>query len=236
MNKEQIGRIIGVVISCIVALLAVFGYDTGVIQPRQAAVHGTEPLARAVGDTNFTNLVTSGGVTAGGSVIAGGSLAAVGPAALNGGLTVDTTAFSVADGTGATVISGTLAVSGTTTLQAVSGQAMTAGGLIAANAGIANGSFYRASAGTTITATNGAAVSLASKQWQPLTSASDVTPTVTIPTAGTLVCVVNLGSYTITLQDTGNQVLASDAALGQYDVLCGYSDGTRFMEIARSNN
>lgn len=36
--------------------------------------------------------------------------------------------------------------------------------------------------------------------------------------------------------DIGAQVLTAAIALGQYDWLCGYSDGTRFMEIGRADN
>jgi hypothetical protein len=38
------------------------------------------------------------------------------------------------------------------------------------------------------------------------------------------------------IQDTGNQVLAGDLTLGQYDVLILWFDGTRWVEISRSNN
>jgi len=62
---------------------------------------------------------TAGGltVTAGGATVtAGGLTVTAGNTALNGGLTMDTSAFSVADTTGNTVVSGTLTVSNTSSL------------------------------------------------------------------------------------------------------------------------
>jgi len=38
LTKEQISQIIGIVISAVIALLAVFGYDVGVVQPRFVAL------------------------------------------------------------------------------------------------------------------------------------------------------------------------------------------------------
>ena len=46
----------------------------------------------------------------------------------------------------------------------------------------------------------------------------------------------NTGSNAINIADSGNQVLTAAIALGQYDWLCGYSDGTRYMEIGRADN
>lgn len=71
---------------------------------------------------------------------------------------------------------------------------------------------------------------------QPITIATAGTVPLTIPSAGVRVCIHNTGSQAVTIADTGNQVLASNFAMGQYDVLCGFSDGTRFIETSRSNN
>ncbi len=71
---------------------------------------------------------------------------------------------------------------------------------------------------------------------QPVTIATAGTVPLTIPSAGVRVCIHNTGSQAVTIADTGNQVLAGNFALGQYDVLCGFSDGTRFIETSRSNN
>lgn len=71
---------------------------------------------------------------------------------------------------------------------------------------------------------------------QPITAAGTAAPPITIPAAGSIVCVYNSGTAVITIADSGNQVLSAAADLGQYDFLCGFSDGTRFIEFARSNN
>lgn len=71
---------------------------------------------------------------------------------------------------------------------------------------------------------------------QPVSMATAGTVPVTIPPAGQIVCVWNTGSETVTIADTGNQMLSASGALGQYDTLCFISDGTRVLEFARSNN
>lgn len=71
---------------------------------------------------------------------------------------------------------------------------------------------------------------------QPVSMATAGTVPITIPPAGQVVCVWNTGSEVVTIADTGNQILSASAALGQYDSVCGISDGTRFIEFARSNN
>lgn len=71
---------------------------------------------------------------------------------------------------------------------------------------------------------------------QPVSMATAGTVPITVPSAGRVVCLWNTGSQGATIADSGNQVLAGNITLGQYDVLCGISDGTRFIEITRSNN
>lgn len=71
---------------------------------------------------------------------------------------------------------------------------------------------------------------------QPVSIATAGTVPITVPAAGQIVCIYNTGSEVFTIADSGNQVLSASGALGQYDVVCGISDGTRFIEFARSNN
>jgi len=47
---------------------------------------------------------------------------------------------------------------------------------------------------------------------------------------------VNVGSNTITLTDTGTLKLSANAALGQYDTITLQSDGTNWIELAKANN
>ena len=71
---------------------------------------------------------------------------------------------------------------------------------------------------------------------QPISIATAGTVPLTIPSAGVQFCVWNTGSQAVTIADSGNQVLAGNFAMGQYDVLCMFSDGTRLIERSRSNN
>lgn len=71
---------------------------------------------------------------------------------------------------------------------------------------------------------------------QPITMATAGTVPITVPSAGRVVCMWNTGTQGVTVADNSTQQLAGAMTLGQYDVLCGISDGTRFIEITRSNN
>ncbi len=79
-DKAKLGQIIGILLSALLALAAVYGYDVKVIQPREAV----EPVPLVVerGMTNFNDLsvdsVTATGAVSAGSVSAG-SLASAGP-------------------------------------------------------------------------------------------------------------------------------------------------------------
>lgn len=55
-------------------------------------------------------------------------------------------------------------------------------------------------------------------------------------TAGDLLVVINTGTNTVTITDTGTMKLAGNAALGQYDSLMLIFDGTNWVEIARADN
>lgn len=121
---------------------------------------------------------------------------------------------------------------GTTQTWAVSGSSgnMTVGGVTTLAAAL-----NKITASSTITATDGSPIT-ATATINTLTAAGAVTPTLAIPAAGVYACFYNTSANAILIQDTGNQVLAGDATLGQYDTLCVWSDGTRAIEISRSNN
>lgn len=57
-----------------------------------------------------------------------------------------------------------------------------------------------------------------------------------VSTAGRLIVLVNVGSNTITLTDTGTLKLSGNIALGQYDSLELISDGTNWIQLATTNN
>ena len=48
--------------------------------------------------------------------------------------------------------------------------------------------------------------------------------------------ITNIGTNTITITDTAPLIMAGNLALGQYDNLTLRSDGTRWIEMGRSNN
>lgn len=76
MDKATISKIVTILLTAAVALAAVFGYDVGIIQPREtdALILSQIPESRAVGDTNLTNLVLTGDLTVAGDVATSGAL------------------------------------------------------------------------------------------------------------------------------------------------------------------
>lgn len=55
-------------------------------------------------------------------------------------------------------------------------------------------------------------------------------------TEGRLLILVNVGSNTITLTDTGTLKLSGNIALGQYDSVSLVADGTNWIQLATANN
>ena len=74
------------------------------------------------------------------------------------------------------------------------------------------------------------------RSFQQISAAATAGVTVTTLAKGTELTLLNMGSNTITISDTGTTMLESNAALGQYDTLTLISDGTNMVELARSNN
>ena len=171
------------------------------------------------------------------------ALTATGASALDGGITVDTTNFIVHGTTGAvttasSVTAASAAIGGgyaSTGCDIAATGALSCSGLLTGSAGATIGGLVTLTAASPATVTDGAAFAI-SGAWQPITAAGPVTPTITIPAAGVDACIENTAAQAITIVDTGNQVLTADAVLNQYDVLCGHSDGTRFIETSRANN
>lgn len=62
------------------------------------------------------------------------------------------------------------------------------------------------------------------------------TSAVAAGTAGDVLTLINVGSNTITLTDTGTLKLSGNAALGQYDSLVLLSDGTNWVQLAKTDN
>ena len=70
-----------VLAAILVALLSILGYDASIVQPGLAALRGDQTISlAATGDTNFTNVVASGDLTAGDDITAGDDLTVTGAA------------------------------------------------------------------------------------------------------------------------------------------------------------
>lgn len=135
LSREQWGKIGYALIVFVIALASVFGYDLGVIQPREYSplplppggtraverigikcAEGSDPCVESwygrdlnvYSDAGSTAKFTVDGAT--GNTAVAGTLTQSGAGALNGGITVDTNKFIVADGTGHTTIAGWLSV------------------------------------------------------------------------------------------------------------------------------
>ena len=118
------------------------------------------------------------------------------------------------NGSGNTTVAGTLGIMGSTTV----------------------GGLFLLSEQGNVTVTDGGEIA-ATKSFVPLTAAGAVgTSNITTGAAGQLLVLMNVGSNTITITDSGTIMLAGDCALGQYDTLTLISDGTNWLEITRANN
>ena len=109
MEKKQISGLVSILISAVIAIAALWGYNIVVVQPMAEQVaQNTADLygvaaqggSRAVGDTNFTNLVASGTITAGTglTVTSGGqTITAGGQTITAGGLTLTAGQLDIGD-------------------------------------------------------------------------------------------------------------------------------------------
>ncbi len=116
------------------------------------------------------------------------------------------------------------------------GSLTTAKGITISDGDLVVADDLRVTAQTSITVTNGAAFT-PTGTYQNITTASEVTPTITAgATAGDLLILINTSAQTINVADSGTAKLSAAWAAGQYDVLVLWSDGTNWIEISRSNN
>lgn len=173
---------------------------------------------------NSGNVVISGTLTVSDTSALVGATTVTGAFAANGGITADTTAFSVADTTGNTIVSGTLTVSDTSTLV----------GVVTTTSDMVVGTDLRLNPQTAITVTTAAFAPTGS--YQPISAAGWVTPTITIATAGDFLVLVNTSAFTTTIEDTGTTMLNTVWNGLQYDTLTLICDGTNWLEISRTDN
>jgi len=89
---------------------------------------------------------------------------------------------------------------------------------------------------TALTVTDGTAFT-PTGTYQPISAAGEVTPTITAGfTAGDLLVLINTSAQTINIADSGTAKLTAAFAMGQYDSLTLWSDGTNWIEVSRANN
>lgn len=69
-----------------------------------------------------------------------------------------------------------------------------------------------------------------------ITATVPATITLGAPSINALFALENVSAQTITLVDTGTTVLGGNWAAGQYDTIWLWYDGSRWVELARSNN
>ena len=72
--------------------------------------------------------------------------------------------------------------------------------------------------------------------YQAIAAASEVTPTITVGSTGDVLVLINTSAQTVNIADTSTAKLSAAAALGQYDALILWCDGTNWIEISRSDN
>ena len=111
-------------------------------------------------------------------------------------------------------------------------------GNVTASGLITVGTFLQLSPGAPQTIITGTAGITPTTSLHQLTSAGTVANTMSVTgfTAGQVVVLVNVGSNTITITDTGTTKLSANIALGQYDTLMVYFDGTNWVQISTTDN
>ena len=127
------------------------------------------------------------------------------------------------------------AVDAESTANFASAVTIQAGGLTISDGDAVVADDLRITAQTAITVTNGNAFT-PTGTYQPIQAAAEVTPTITVGTAGDVVVLINTSANTINIADSGTAKLSAAAALGQYDSLTLWCDGTNWIEVSRSDN
>lgn len=98
------------------------------------------------------------------------------------------------------------------------------------------GTLLRLEPATSITVTTDGTIT-PTGSYQKITSSGNVqTSAIAAGTAGDILLLENNTNTTITLTDTGTLKLGGNRALGQYDTLLLFSDGTNWIEASFTNN
>jgi len=155
------------------------------------------------------------------------------------GLTIDGGLVDIGGGSYATAdsdddlgIAGDLEVDGNIDAD---GSMTLASTLTQADGNVVVADYVRVTAQTAITVTDSAAFT-ATGTYQGIQAAGEVTPTITIGTAGDVLVLINVGDQTINIADSGTVKLTAAWAGGADDVLTLWCDGTDWIEVSRAAN
>ena len=102
-----------------------------------------------------------------------------------------------------------------------------------ANVRVSN--FYRAQPRPSLVVVEGGSVNT-SGTYQPLTALDEVTATLTLEPAGSLLMLVNTGPLTVTLVETNTLISAGDIVLGIGDSATLVSSGSSWIQTGFSDN
>jgi hypothetical protein len=96
--------------------------------------------------------------------------------------------------------------------------------------------FIRTGYKTALSVTDGSTITPTGTIQRITAAATTGTSAIANPNEGRILVLVNIGSNTITLTDTGTLKLSGNAALGQFDNITLIGDGTNWIEISETNN
>ncbi len=245
-GKKVVSLVGSVLLTFVVSLAAIYGYDIGVVQPQGARLSASIATQGTAINTLLNDLgieSPSGNIGAqslGGGIVckAGSTSCVTSKYARSIAIYSDngsTVKFKVDGATGNTNINGGGALTvysdgGSTYAFKVDGATGNrwVSGLESANPTTAR--LMALSDGGVITPT---------QSYHDLLASGTATVTLASTanfTEGTLVTLINASSGTVVIQDSGNAVLAGNWTGGQYDVLRLRAVGARWIELGRSDN
>ena len=209
------------IVAMIVALLVTMG-----VEMTRGPAEGLDQWVDVAGVSHFSSVYSKDDVEAVDDLIAGDDVT-VTDAVTAADLTASDD-VAVGDDlavTGLATVGETLGVTGASTLASLS---VTGADTV--------GTFQLWTAATAISVTTNGYIT-PTGTLQPLTSFGNVfSANLSCGAVGRLIVLYNQSSTTITISDTGTVMLSGDTALGQYDTLWLYSDGTNCIELAQANN
>lgn len=214
-------QILAALVVFVLLIAAVLGVE--VAQPPNDQVpDGEDTVVTAKGNTTFSGpLIVQGGLQVGNNITL-----------TNGSIINSKGAITMTDSLNVSgqVKAGTLSVTGGT---AAFGAAILAQGTVASVGSVAAGTFLQLSAQTGITVSG---YITPTGSYQPIRAAAWVSPTLNKGASGYVLILTNTNTENICLVDTGAVMLSADWTAGQYDTIWLLSDGTNWLELARSNN